>query len=76
MRYRKRDVLREKFFSAKFSEKSGRKRVVDSRGAEVGEAWCGNDARRHHNGPSDDPFVKVLRSLRRERRGVVMHAAH
>ena len=21
----------------------------------------------HHNGPSDDPFVKVLRSLRRER---------
>lgn len=32
------------------------------------------DARRHHNGPADDPFVKVLRSLRRER-SVVMHDA-
>lgn len=58
----------EKFFSARNRARNlCEKEKVIAGGWKLARRGAETMRGGHHNGPSDDPFVKVLRSLRRER---------
>lgn len=58
----------EKFFSARNRARNlCEKEKVIAGGRKLARRGAETMRGGHHNGPSDDPFVKVLRSLRRER---------